>query len=375
MRLYTVETALDSLKKYDILQSDLLTWEGELNLSIPVDEYGRKSYSPHHVNLFKNVKKHIALGRTIEQIKQIVSLPPIETSRPQPVPTTVKVAIPPQSAPVPQRSAHPQPGQLSNQPTTLIETIPPKSPYASVPKRPVANAHKDNGAAQVVNLVQHMNQEKDQLYKKLLETEKLNSHLYSANNLFNHKVREMTAQIKQLRENFNENEKLKLLDDKGKLQKQLIEAEKFHQYKEQELIQQKQKNENLQQRATQLEQQIHNLSRPFDPSYFCGDWKETGHLVEVIYDNFGINIESERVRLFRISEKPSRLYGNMAIIHTSYQYESNALWKRDETLMISYNNYQQALEGELVSEYILDGVPVAKAVYRVQCTRNVPAEA
>jgi hypothetical protein len=96
---------------------------------------------------------------------------------------------------------------------------------------------------------------------------------------------------------------------------------------------------------------------------------ETGSLVEVVYDNFGINIEPERVRLFRISDMPTRLYGNTAIINTSYQYETNNLWKRDESLIVSYID-EQTLAGELIAEYILDGVPVAKAIYRVTCRRS-----
>ena len=361
--MYTVDTALEALKKYDIEEPDLLAWEKELNLEIPVDGYGRKQYSPHHVNLFKNIKKHIALGRTIDEIKQIINLPPIETSKPQPKSDAPK--------PVPIQHAVPQPLAGSSVSTTKPAQAKPiqKSPYASVPKRPAVRGGASEGAANVINLVQRLNREKDQLYKKLLETEKLNSHLYSANSLFHKKVREMALQIKQLRENFNENEKFKLMDDKARLHKQLIDAEKLSQYKQEEILNQKLQNEGLRQQIKQLDNRISALSAPFDASKFCGDWMETGHLVEVIYDNFGINIESERVRLFRISEKPTRMYGNMAIINTSYQYETNNLWKREESLMVSYLD-EQTLEGELVAEYILDGVPVAKASYRVTCRRS-----
>ncbi len=361
--MYTVDTALEALKKYDIEEPDLLAWEKELNLEIPVDGYGRKQYSPHHVNLFKNIKKHIALGRTIDEIKQIINLPPIETSKPQPKPETPR--------PVPIQHAVPQPMAGTSAVVSKPAQAKPiqKSPYASVPKRPAVRGGASEGAANVINLVQRLNREKDQLYKKLLETEKLNSHLYSANSLFHKKVREMALQIKQLRENFNENEKFKLMDDKARLHKQLIDAEKLSQYKQEEILNQKLQNEGLRQQIKQLDNRIAALSAPFDASKFCGDWMETGHLVEVIYDNFGINIESERVRLFRISERPTRMYGNMAIINTSYQYETNNLWKREESLMVSYLD-EQTLEGELVAEYILDGVPVAKASYRVTCRRS-----
>lgn len=351
--MYTVDTALESLRKYDIHEADLLAWEKELSLEIPVDEYGRKQYSPHHVNLFKNIKKHITLGRTIQEIRQLISLPPLENSKPrEPRPAA------PQPKTSPQAEAQVQAAQAK-----VLQ----KSTYASVPKRPAVSG--GSGAANVINLVQKLNKEKDQLYKKLLETEKLNSHLYSANSLFHKKVRDMSQQIVKLQENFNENEKFKLLDDKARLQKQLIDSEKLNQYKQEEIVNHKLANEELRKQAQQLENKITAMNAAFDPNRFCGDWMETGSLVEVVYDNFGINIEAERVRLFRISEKPSRIYGKLAIINTSYQYETNNLWKRDETLMVSYMD-EQTLEGELVAEYVLDGVPVAKALYRVTCRRS-----
>ncbi|WP_373533341.1 MerR family transcriptional regulator [Vampirovibrio sp.] len=350
--MYTVDTALESLRKYDIHEADLLGWEKELSLEIPVDEYGRKQYSPHHVNLFKNIKKHITLGRTIQEIRQLISLPPLENSKPREV-----------------RPAFASPTGDAGAQSASAKVLQ-KSAYASVPKRPTRPGELGSGAASVVNLVQKLNKEKDQLYKKLLETEKLNSHLYSANNLFHKKVRDMTLQMTQLRENFNENEKFKLLDDKARLQKQLIDAEKLSQYKQEEISRQKLLNETLHKQVQQRDQKIEAMHAAFDADKFRGDWMETGSLVEVVYDNFGINIEPERVRLFRVSERPSRIYGALAIINTSYQYETNNLWKRDETLMVSYMD-EQTLEGELIAEYILDGVPVAKAVYRVTCQRSL----
>lgn len=354
--MYTVETALESLKKYDISESDLTNWEKALNLEIPVDEYGRKQYSPHHINLFKNVKKHIALGRTLNEIRQIINLPPLTESKPK---ATAPKAVPSTN----------KPSETSSTSEAVEAKVLQKSPYASMPKRPAVKDEQGSGAANVVALVQRLTREKDQLYKKLLETEKLNSHLYSANNLFHKKVKNMTVQINDLRESLQENENFKLLDDKAKLHRQLLTAEKVTQYKDEELLQQVRKNEQIQNQVRELESRIEALTSGFDASKFCGDWMETGHLVEVLYDNFGINIESERVRLFRISEQPTRVYGNMAIITTSYQYETNNLWRRNETLTVSYLD-ENTLDGELVAEYVLDGVPVAKAFYRVACRRN-----
>lgn len=383
--LYTVDTALEALKKYDIDESDLLAWEKELHLEIPVDGYGRKQYSPHHVNLFKNIKKHLALGRTIEEIQEIINLPPIEASKPQEqVPTQAMAGVgahqQPSQATYAGGSTKPAQGMTTTQPsqqTTAGQQAPQaqakalqKSPYASLPKRPTLRGDAvGDGAANVINLVNRLNREKDQLYKKLLETEKLNSHLYSANSLFHNKVREMAGQITELRKNQNENEKFKLLDEKSRLHKQLLDSERLIQAKQEEIQNEKQRNEMMKHHVHQMEDRVASLTTPFDAAKFCGDWMETGALVEVIYDNFGINIESERVRLFRISELPERIYGSMTIINTSYHYETNNLWKRNESLMVSYID-DQTLEGELSAEYILDGVPVAKANYHVTCRRS-----
>jgi DNA-binding transcriptional MerR regulator len=430
--LYTLDTALDALKKYNIDENTLATWEFELSLDIPVDAYGRKQYSPHHVNLFKNIKKHIALGRTIAEIRAIVSLPPIETSKPvfksgsgvtsvssygevkkQIVRQSTISEQAEQSSAVPEESGIAlspcipltpdlveQPGNLmttrhedstdlvaTSSSSRLVDTTTlaasadklPKSTYASVPSaKPALNyavpatessVSTESKGANVIHLVQRLNDEKDQLYKKLIETEKLNSHLYSANNLYNKKVREMTAQMKQLKETYNENEKFQLMDDKAKLHKQLIDAEKLSQYKQEEILNQKLQNEALKQDINTLNNRLSLLQKPFEAHRFCGDWMENGALVEIVYDNFGINIEPERTRLFRIAEPPERLYGQNACIHTVYQYESNPLWKRHETLVMAYLD-EKFLKGEVTVEYILDGVPVAKALYQMTCTRQ-----
>jgi len=395
--LYTVDTALEALKKYDIHESDLLAWEKALHLEIPVDEYGRKQYSPHHVNLFKNIKKHIALGRTIGEIQEIINLPPIEASKPDATRAEVFKAETANTDTFSPEGARAQTATLQAAPvltgvgsasggigshnnatggsgvpgeaTPVQAKVLQKSPYASTPKRPQVRGSASDGAAHVIDLVNRLNREKDQLYKKLLETEKLNSHLYSANSLFHNKVREMAGQITELRKNQNENEKFKLLDEKSKLHKQLLDSERTIQARHEEVQQEKQRNDMMKHHVLEMEDRIASLTSPFDADKFRGDWMETGSLVEVIYDNFGINIESERVRLFRISERPERVYGSMTLINTSYHYETNNLWKRNESLMVSYID-NQTLEGELSAEYILDGVPVAKANYHVVCRRS-----
>ncbi len=370
--MYTVDTTLDALKKYDIREADLSVWEKEIGLDIPVDAHGRKQYTPHHINLFKNIKKHIALGRTLSEIRQIITLPPAAEARPERIVPQVKEATRPSTA----KSVNVPANASADAPTStpVQASVVKKNPYASVPEKPVVRSGKPtvkttSGAANVVNLVQSLTREKDQLYKKLLETEKLNSHLYSANSLYHKKVKDLSQHIDQLRTSLQENENFKLLDDKAKLHKQLLAFEKSTQFKNEEVQKQKHENELLRSQVEQLESRIHALTFGFNAQRFCGDWMETGHLVEVVYDNFGINIEPERVRLFRISEEPARLYGNTAVINTSYQYETNALWRRNESLTVSCVD-DNTLEGELIAEYILDGVPVAKALYRISCRRQ-----
>lgn len=351
--MFTTETALESLRKFDIDEETLGEWESELGLLVPVDEYGRKQYSPHHINLFKNIKKHLALGRSLEQIKEIISLPPTTSSRP--------------------RAVSPVGSSVSTS----------SKPYASVPSRPTLQKGGLGGSrtdTALVDLVNKLVSEKDQLHKKLMETEKLNSHLYNANTMFHRKVKELTQQITglkgfigqvqdKMKEGGQDTQNLKLLDDKAKLQKQLLDAEKDAASKTQELESLQKAFESTQEKVKTLEDRLTNYMNNFDPSVFCGDWVEEGRLMEIVYDNFGINIEPERNRIFRISEKPTRVYGHTAVVTTYYEYETNTLWKRTETLTAVCLN-ENRLEGELITEFILDGVPVAKANYRVHYLRK-----
>lgn len=374
--MYTTESALETLHRYDIGDQDLLTWEKALGLNIPTDTAGHKLYSPHHINLFKNVKKHIALGRTLEEIKSIITLPPLEDSKTADSKThdaSERISV---EAPVGlsaiRGSVAPADSELSlgnsvynTQPSISGKT----NAYTSAPTAPNRAKPSTGGAAGVVELVQKLSSEKDHLYRKLLETEKLNSHLYSANNMYHRRLKDLTDSLQRLQSQLNVNENFKLLDDKSKLHRLMIEAEKALQDKDFELRKAKESTEALNQTITQLGMRIESLTRPLDHSAFCGDWMENGHLVELVYDNFGINVEPERVRLFRISKTPDRVFGTTAVITTNYQYETNTLWKRQETLVATLAD-GDTLEGEVTAEYILDGVPVAKAIYRVTCKRN-----
>ncbi|MDX2084233.1 MAG: MerR family transcriptional regulator [Candidatus Melainabacteria bacterium] len=367
----TLDSVLDSLKRFDIDEAHLRQWEEALGLNIPVDAEGRKQYSPHHINLFKNIKKHLALGRTLEQIRQIIALPAIQASRPGAVTARSLTPVSPPTGP----SQPVLPGQtLEAAPLTPVgkpPSITNQKKYASVPSHAGGGPglRQDN----LIQLVERLMAEKDQLNGKLVEAEKLNSHLYNVNNLFNRKVKELSALVTSLKAKSNEEINIKLMDDKAKLHKQLLELEKQKQLTEKDLVSRDKALTEAKHRLEEIERQYKLIAENFDPALFIGSWTERSRLLEVCYDNFGINIESERARKFIIDERPLHHFGNATVIHTQYEYETNALWRRNETLFLTYLN-EARLEGELIIEYVLDGVPVAKALYRAQCERSFEPE-
>lgn len=380
--MYTTETTLAALEKYDIDPATLSEWERELNLTIPMDSSGQKRYSPHHINLFKNIRKHLALGRSLSQIRDMVTLPPADQGRPTPkqnayvsqpvtskVMTNPVVSIPVASIPE-TNGRHVAPQASVTRDVTPSETTLPTNllSEATAPAAPQHNA--------LLTLVERLMAEKDQLNKKLMETEKLNSHLYNANALFHRKVKEHANQVEQLQgqlvtaqEKHDNSDQMRHLDEKSRLHKQLLDMEKHLLHANQQIVQKEQHIQQMNQRAGSLEQRINEVHKPIPAETFIGQWQETAQLSEVVYDSFGINFESDRKRNLNIPEAPTRRYGNAAVLITQYDYDANPMWKRHETLFISYINDNQ-LTGELVTEFLLDGVPVGKAVYAVNCLRH-----
>ena len=346
--MFTVDTVLESLQKFDIDEATLRQWEEQLGLSIPTDTFGRRQYSPHHINLFKNIRKNLALGRTIDEIRSIISLPPETASRPAPISRVAR-------------------------------------PYANAPAtRDAQRMLAPERSTQVVQMLDRLMAEKDALHGKLVETEKLNSHLYNANNMFHRKVKELNGALNSLKEQIDENRHFKLLDEKSRLHAQLIESEKKSHLMQRDLerayqdlaaakAQTQETEAILNTRVEELKQQLEAATRRFDARRFCGDWEERASLMQVDYDNFGINVEPSRSRVFRLSDAPDLTFGNAAVITTQYEYEANLLWKRTETISLCLID-DTRLEGMLFAEYMIDGVPVAKASYRVQCVRvHAPA--
>ena len=383
--MYTMESTLAALEKYDIDPHTLAEWERELNLSIPMDDAGNKRYSPHHINLFKNIRKHLALGRSLGQIRDMVTLPPSDQARPvgkpanfstQPQTPRTTVSITPMqsvqtvNSPVitpvsPQASSPVTNGTSRVAESTNGHSV---SSQAALPATPQHNA--------LLTLVERLMAEKDLLNKKLMETEKLNSHLYNANALFHRKVKEHANQVEQLKTQLTdaqvqhqESDSIRHLDEKSRLHKQLLDMEKHLLNANQQIVLKEQNIQQVHQRVNLLEQRIKDANQPIEAESFVGTWQEHAQLSEVIYDSFGINFETDRQRKLNIPEAPQRQYGNAAVLVTQYDYEANPMWKRHETLFIAYLN-EQELAGELMTEFLLDGVPVGKAIYKVVCQRQ-----
>jgi DNA-binding transcriptional MerR regulator len=401
--LATLQTVEDTLRKFDINGTTLATWEQELELNIPIDVNGQKQYSHHHISLFKNIKKHLALGRTIAQIRELVTLPPVSVSKPsseqqQNTVTAINSTYAASSAELTQTeestgnksfaSAPKIPALLATQEEASTQTrhgwtetssqLPlHESPRAALSlTKPTSLASNGSVASmggsvmtpQALNLVDRLLTDKDQIHKKLVEAEKLNSHLYNVNNLFHRKVKELSALVVNLKANNREEANIKLMDDKAKLHRQLLEAERSrldHQREQDEMQRQVQQ---LSQKNEQLESQMSQLCETFDPKVLLGRWQEEATLSEVLFDNFGINVEQTRKLERHISAVPSRVFGNAAIISAQYEYESNPLWRRHETLSIAYQG-QQHLKGDLQVDYLLDGVVVARCLYAITASK------
>jgi len=459
----------ETLTKYDIQHDQLHAWESALGIQIPMDKQGQKLYTRQHLNLFKNVKKHLALGRNLDQIKQIITLPPAESGQAidrniksawqhapaiQSIPTSVPAIVsklsvslqsealmaefqqsaqnlveqshaPEQEIPMesfaslesdiqdmvdaqaPETDVVPEPTpiELAEPAEPVIETpdataqdpIAHKPVAVSMPKPPkavppvtkqmieriskeaspqAAHVASNIPLATVVHdahphsmqIVDRLLTEKDTLQQRLVEAEKLNSHLYNVNALFNKKVKELTELVQKMKANYNEADLMKLMEEKSTLQRQLLDAERHK-------LEAQRNAERAQNIATQSQEdqrhavnELHAQRSGFKPNRFLGNWKETITLREIQYDTFGLNVEEQRQQHRLIDMTPSRIVGNVAFFTTRFAYPDNELWQRIETLTCVYLDDSQAA-GDLQVDYILDGVPVCRAIYTATLER------
>lgn len=410
--MITIEKALETLERFNIDEQQLNTWEAEFDLDVPVDALGNKLYNLHHINLFKNVKKHLTLGRSLEEIKKLVILPPKQNqaqveaksfAQHQPVAEEMQSHLLPnpetslrsvESTPSPEFSKpRPEPSggtlyeraleavrpqvELSKETSSLAVPHPsfedstvlvgikrtkrPLKRYATSPvSLSVQAANNQPGPnAGLVVLVDRLMNEKDDLLLEVTQIEKQNTHLLQVNAMFQRRLKELNAEIEQFQTQLKSHQNLKLIDDKARLQKRLLEAEQRH----------SESDKQLKQLHTELQHLRNALAGKLNPKTFVGNWLEEAELLELVFDNFGINIENRRNRMFKITHPPERSFGATAVIENTYDYQTNTLWKRTETLMLSIVQENQ-LEGMLIVEYTLDGASVAKALYQVKCHRT-----
>lgn len=118
-----------------------------------------------------------------------------------------------------------------------------------------------------------------------------------------------------------------------------------------------------------LEQQLQTNVAEIPAENFVGSWSGRAKLIKTIFDNIGIDIPKERNKSFKVTEPPKRHYGNMAVLMSSFKCEDDPLWERVETYRVAYLNDEE-LKGELDVEYFVDDVPVAKAIYTINCLRK-----
>lgn len=370
--LATQSELQELMQKYDIDSATLAYWEKALGIVIPTDEAGQKRYTTQHLYLFRNVKKYLALGRSLKDIKALVSLPPSTDSHPI---ASAAETLDTATEPLPTLTAPPKPfGSVPVKTTapTLQKPMPSaKSPTPSSPgvlAGPATLGGLSASPNQAIQLVERLIQEKDELHRKLVEAEKLNSHLYNVNNLFHRKVKELTALVVKLKANNQEKVNMKLLDDKSKLQRQLLEAERGRLEKQRELDAAYKTVHELQKQKQELEEDIRQQQEVYNPNLFIGRWSETAELDRVEFDHFGLNLESTRSREQTFDTPPQRVYGRCAVLVTPYGYDDNPLWRRQEMLILSFVD-KSTLTGELLVDYELEGATVCRAVYRVRMVR------
>ena len=210
--------------------------------------------------------------------------------------------------------------------------------------------------------------EKEATQRKLIEAEKLNSHLYNVNNLFNRKVKELTQMVQQLKTVANEQQNMKLMEEKATLQRQLLDVERNKLEQQRAFNQEQQKVQQLSQQLAAIQQQWQELTTGFNPKRFVGHWQETLLLKQKVFDTFGLNVEPQRNQHRVFETAPTRVAGNAGFFSFEYRYPDNAVWKRLEALSLVCVS-ENELVGEVSVDYVLDGVIVCRAIYQATLQR------
>lgn len=372
----------------------LESWETFFDIAVPTDTLGNKHYQPEHIRFFKAVDQLLSRGKSLDEIGALLLGP----ESPQPNPTPVSQPL---VADTPEAATPP----LQQSMTTVFPVIPTvaetttAAPTAEVPRPPevvslgqrfVQEAAPSTDLPPVSyeatelpsirptsaeqetlqQLFQQLSQERDNLRERLLESEKLNTHLYNTNEMFRRKVRDLTESILRLKEKSKEGEVMKLLEDKAKLQRELIDVRRHREVAERSLADVARQLQQTRHEYQDICNRLDTLrSSRIPQESFYGVWQEEAALQEVVYDQIGLNMETSRTRQVAIEHNAyMQQFGASLMFTTHYQYETNQLWQRRETVVLSWINDTQ-LEGPIFVEYLLEGKPVARAVYTATYSR------
>ena len=405
MRLST-EALLNELERFQILRDDLVSWENALGMSIPTDADGKAVYSELHLNLFKNIKKHLALGKSFADIQKLVQIPAnlsvavaIEAT-----PTTAASASigEPTLPSHMQSSTHTAP-TMSSQPKPSANSL-----LASPPRRPVAPNQSLVSRSQSAETLQPSTQaknfghtntttphqhelmellrqtmaEKDQLQQQLIEVEKLNSHLNNANGMFHRKVKQLDEALKASQAAGDQNRLFQLMEDKARLHHQVLDSEKtIGQLKKQLMLSDELVLKARQDALTNEQQWVKQVqflqselaaqggSRQPNAESFCGVWNEEAYWLETRFDTYGVDIPADRRRLLTIAQPPTQCIGSIAVISQTYRLDQQPQWQRTETLLLTITNPMR-LQGLMDVTYRLNETPVAQAWYRITATKQ-----
>jgi DNA-binding transcriptional MerR regulator len=286
--VYTANKVVEVLANLGVTEDQIRHWERYFGLPVPHDKQGRKFYNESHIKFFKNVKKHLALGYKLADIKKKLAPEKAFTLKPEQKPP-LNPSTRPASKPI-------QPGE-------------------TLTTKPAENL-------QLIMLLERVMDEKNQL---LIERDYLLEHVH----VLEMQKQEVTKTSLEYLEKISE---------------------------QQEII-------------NNLETAVEQSTAPLQPDVFIGSWSGKAKLLKIAFDSVDIDIPSERNKSFKVTDPPKRVYGNLAVLISSFQSDNDPYWERTETYRVVYIS-ENKLKGELDVEYFVDEVCVAKAIYSITCQRK-----
>lgn len=334
--MFTCEKVVEVLENIGVTEQQILKWERYYGLDVPHDKNGVKYYDEKHIKSFKQIKKYIALGYSEEEIKDKLSLwPKISDEK------AIKVRFGKQ---------------------LLVAALDPEN-VKSEKKLLIQRGNPVEMAKQIKKSLIFQN-------TTAPSTNPINNPL-SADDLKYHTPEDNLYLMMLLERVMDEKHKLEVGKDYLleqihllEMQKQEIRSASF------EYVDQISEQTN---QIEALEEQLLTSVPEIPGEKFIGSWNGKAKMLKLIFDSIGIDIPKERNKTFKVTTEPKRLYGNMAVFTSSFSCEEDPLWDRVEIYRVAYINDEE-LVGELDVEYYVDDVPVAKAIYVINCTRKHKTE-